>query len=232
MASAVICMFSLLRRSLLCCLSSPPLQPADQMIRYYTETENWRKCFFCGPHRVLSSVCCWLTARSSDILCRGVITLGQEPAGVGFAFPSSTFPPLLAIGLSPPAIPQSALNYWAWCAVPWDHGCSFLLSTSCTGEIIVIAEISEQNEIIIGFTSFWVWAADYRLPHVSQQKSGDGRLTSSEFYSHIHGIVTQRCWIFQAWMQAFLPSESSLIRFQFYLGGYWLACMSKSAVLS
>lgn len=54
---------------MLCCLSSPWLQPADQMIWCYTEIENWRKWFSRAPHRVLS-VCCWLTARIPKIPLR------------------------------------------------------------------------------------------------------------------------------------------------------------------
>lgn len=37
-------------------LSIVSLTSAAQMIWYHTERENWRKCFFCGPHRVLSCV--------------------------------------------------------------------------------------------------------------------------------------------------------------------------------
>lgn len=160
MASAVISMRrSADGRSMLRCLSPPWLQPADQMIWFDTETENWREWFFCGPHGgVLSSVCCWLTAGIPEILRRCVIALGQEPAtGVRFAFPSSTFSSLSAICLSVRhVIPQSALNYLSRCTVSWDGGCSVLLSTSCSGESSVIAEISEQNENITGFIRFRV----------------------------------------------------------------------------
>lgn len=106
-------------------------------------------------HTECSPVCCWLTARIPEILCRCVIALGQEPTtGVWFAFPSSTFPWLSAICLPPHVIPHSALNYWPQCAVSWDHGCSFLLSTRCSRDILAIAEISAQNENIIGFIRF------------------------------------------------------------------------------
>lgn len=106
------------------------------------------ECLFCGPHGVLSSVCCWLAAGIPEILCRCVI----EPAtGVRFVFPSSTFPQLSAICLSSDVIPQSALNYWPRYAISWDH--SFLLSATCSRDILVIAE---QNENLNGFIRFTV----------------------------------------------------------------------------
>lgn len=93
-------------------------------------------------HTECSPLCCWLTAKIPEILCRCVIALGWEPVtGVRFAFPSFTSPWLSALCLSPHVISQSALNYWPWCAVSWDRGCIFLLSTSCSGDIFVIAEI-------------------------------------------------------------------------------------------
>lgn len=96
---------------------------------------------------------------SADVLLLWVRNLQQEWDLLFFLLQS---PWLSAICLSSHIIPQSAQNYWPWCAVSWDCGCSFLLSTS--GDILVIAEIAEQNENIIDFIKFRVLTDSSRLP--------------------------------------------------------------------
>lgn len=157
---------------------------------------------------------------SADVLLLWVRNLQQEWDLLFFLLQS---PWLSAVCLSSHIIPQSAQNYWPWCAVSWDCGCSFLLSTSCSGDILVIAEIAEQNENIIDFIKFRVLTDSSRLPAATCYP-GDGRLTGSVIFTHVW--YCHKALLNLSGMNAGFPTfrEQSNVG-RFYLGVYWLACL-------